>query len=117
MSIRNARELAQQGMEFMGEDGKPIDVTSLPDEMGLKRFTVSGKTIWVPFSPNEKVVTVGNEKYAISPMDVGALTQGAGTDLGQANVGSTNTPWVRRHRSTGQCAAGGGTENSGNQRR
>jgi hypothetical protein len=92
MSIRNARELAQQGMEFMGEDGKPIDVTSLPDEMGLKRFTVSGKTIWVPFSPNEKVVTVGNEKYAISPMDVGALTQGAGTDLGQANVGSTNTP-------------------------
>jgi hypothetical protein len=92
MSIRNARELAQQGMEFMGEDGKPIDVASLPDEMGLKRFTVQGKTVWVPFSPNEKVVTVGNESYAISPMDVDALTKGAGTDLGQKNVGSTNLP-------------------------
>jgi len=92
MSIRNARELAQKGMEFMGEDGKQIDVASLPDEMGLKRFTVQGKTVWVPFSPNEKVVTVGNESYAISPMDVDALTKGAGTDLGQKNVGSTNLP-------------------------
>jgi len=92
LSVRQARELGQQGQFFIGEDGQPIDLEKLPDEMGLKRFTLNGKTVWVPFSPNQRIVTVGNESYAISPMDVGALTEGAGTDLGQKNVGSTRLP-------------------------
>lgn len=92
LSVRQARDLSKQGQFFIGEDGQPIDLQSLPDEMGLKRFTMNGKTVWVPFSPNQRVVTVGNESYAISPMDIGGLTEGQGADLGQKNVGSTRLP-------------------------
>jgi hypothetical protein len=82
VSVSNARLLAREGKSFNDIDGNPIDLTSLPDSMGLKNVIHGGKSYYEPFSPNSKVLTVGNETYAISPMDVEALSQGAGTDLG-----------------------------------
>ena len=94
VSVSNARTLAKEGRTFQDKDGNPIDLTSLPDTMGLKNIVWGGKSYYEPFSPNSKVVTVGNETYAVSPMDVEALTKGAGTDLGEHRVG-TNRDTVK----------------------
>jgi hypothetical protein len=91
ISVSNARSLAMQGKTFNDADGNPIDLTSLPDSMGLKNVIHGGKSYYEPFSPNSKVITVGNETYAVSPMDVEAVSKGAGTDLGQHNVPKTST--------------------------
>lgn len=90
VSVSNARELSKQGRTFLDKDGNPIDLTSLPDTMGLKNVVWGGKSYYEPFSPNSKVVTVGNETYAVSPMDVEALGKGAGTDLGEHRVGTSS---------------------------
>jgi hypothetical protein len=89
-SVKNAKELAKQGKVFDDKDGNPIDLTTLPDSMGLKFIAWGGKHFYEPFSPNSKVLTVGNETFAVSPMDVESLKDGAGTDLGQKNVGTTS---------------------------
>lgn len=83
ISVRNARELAKQGKSYLDKEGQPIDLTTLPDSMGLKFIAHGGDNYYEPFSPNSKTITVGNETYAVSPMDVEALADGAGTDLGQ----------------------------------
>ena len=88
-SVRNARELAKEGKTFEDINGSPIDLTTLPDSMGLKFIAWGGKHYYEPFSPNQRAITVGNETYAVSPMDMDAIGQGAGKDLGQHNVGST----------------------------
>lgn len=89
-SVRDARLLAKQGRVYNDIDNNPIDLNSLPDSMGLKLMAQGAKHWYETFSPNSKVITVGNETYAINPMDVEALGGGAGTDLGQHNVGSTS---------------------------
>lgn len=89
ISVRNAREMSKQGRQYLDVNGNPIDLSSLPDNMGLKFIAWGGKHYYEPFSPNSKVITVGNETYAINPGDVEALGGGAGTDLGQHTTGST----------------------------
>jgi hypothetical protein len=95
ISVRNARDLAMQGKSFNDIDGNPIDLTSMPDSMGLKNVIHGGKSYFEPFSPNSKVITAGNETYAVSPMDVEAISpkageKPAGTDLGQHRVGTSS---------------------------
>lgn len=101
VSVSNARELAKQGKSFKDIDGNPLDLTDLPDSMGLKNIVWGGKSYYEPFSPNSKVISVGNETYAVSPMDVEALGQGAGTDLGVKN-----TPRSSAHETIGVDAHG-----------
>lgn len=94
VGILDARKMASSGKVFMGEDG-PIDVNSLDPTMGLYGMVVRNdkgdwETQYTPFSPNQRTVTVGNETYAVSPMDISKMTGGAdpaaqtaGSDLGQ----------------------------------
>lgn len=93
ISTSNAKLLGQQGKVFKDTNGNPIDLTELPESMGLKSITVrtanGWETLYEPFSPNSKVIEVGGEKYAISPMDVEKLMGGSGTDLGAGKVAST----------------------------
>ena len=44
-----------------------------------------------PFDPNQRVVEVGGEKYAVSPMEVGSLPGGGGTDIGVGKVSTSGT--------------------------
>jgi hypothetical protein len=48
-------------------------------------------TFWVPFSPNQRQVTVGNQVYSVSPMDVQQIQGGGVAPLGPKRVGSTST--------------------------
>lgn len=96
VGVLDARRMAANGQIFMGENGEPIDVNQLDDSMGLYGMVVrndDGKweTVYTPFSPNQRTVTVGNESYAVSPMDISKLPQGAGADIGQHNVPRTST--------------------------
>jgi hypothetical protein len=95
VGVLDARKLAEDGKVFEDDEGNAIDVANLPDSMGLISFVVKDqntgawKTVYQPFSPNQSTVTVGNESYAVSPMDKSKIGQGAGVDLGQQKVGST----------------------------
>jgi hypothetical protein len=91
VSVTNARQLAAKGQQFYDEANEPIDLATLPDGMGLKQVIRGGMTYWVPFSPNQRQVTVGNEIYAVSPMDIDSLKSGGGTRLGQKSIGRTST--------------------------
>ena len=83
LSVQNARDLMKQGGgAYMDEDGDPLDVNSLPDNMGLKVFFQGSKRFYVPFSPNDKVINIGGISYAVDPMDVAGVTAGRGTPLG-----------------------------------
>lgn len=94
-SILDARKMVGQGKIFKSYSGEPIDVDSLDDSMGLKGMLVWNPAVndfeprYEPFSPNQSTITVGNETFAVNPMDKSKLGQGAGTDLGKHNTGST----------------------------
>lgn len=95
-SILDARKMVGQGKIFKSYSGEPIDVDSLDDSMGLKGMLVWNPAVndfeprYEPFSPNQSTITVGNEVIAVSPMDKSKIgAQGAGTDLGKHNTGST----------------------------
>lgn len=94
IGVLDARSLASRGTIFTGEDGEPIDVNALDDSMGLYGMVRKNtdqtspnfgkwETVYTPFSPSQSTITVGNEVYAVSPMDKSKLSQGAGVDLGQ----------------------------------
>lgn len=102
VGILDARKMASSGKVFMGEDG-PIDVNSLDPTMGLYGMVVRNdkgdwETQYTPFSPNQRTVTVGNETYAVSPMDISKMTGGAdpqaasaGSDIGQHTTPKSGT--------------------------
>ena len=104
ISVRDARSLLSMGKVFEDENGDPIDVENLQDEMSLKPFILriretddqgNSRQVWrvryIPISPNQKVFTVGNETYAVNPADVSKTAGGAGVDLGEHNVPRTHT--------------------------
>lgn len=94
IGVLDARGLATAGKIYLDTTGNPIDVTGLPDSMGLKGFVMKDdNNEWVtryePFSPNQATVTAGNETFVVSPMDKSKVPQGAGVDLGQHITSST----------------------------
>lgn len=89
LSVRQGRQLAAQGYKFTDGDGKPIDLSQLPDNMALMSFNRSdGTTFYSPFSPTDKVVSAMGQKYTISPYDLDVLAQ-AGTSIGPAIMPTT----------------------------
>jgi hypothetical protein len=92
ITLEDAKKLHEQGMPFTGGDGKEIDVAAIPAGMVLQKVHIPGQgTIYEPRNINDKVVTVGNMRYAVNPAEVQKLSQGAGTELGVANPGSSAT--------------------------
>jgi hypothetical protein len=101
-SILDARTLAQGGKVYEGEDGNPLDVDKLPDNMSLQPYTTRvtetdddgntrqvWKTRYLPISPDQRKVTIGKEEYAVNPADQSKIPQGAGTELGPSDTPST----------------------------
>jgi hypothetical protein len=96
-SVLDARSRASKGGEiFLDSHGNPIDLDNLDDSMGLKGMQVANQDTgkwevrYEPYSPSQSTVTVGNEVYAVSPMDKSKLVTGAGAALGPHNVPSTS---------------------------
>jgi hypothetical protein len=90
VSMLDARKVVALGGEpYLDEKGRPIDIENLPDNMALKGAWVrndDGKwdKVYTTISPNQRTVTVGNETFAVSPMDISKLNnQAVGADLGQ----------------------------------
>lgn len=94
VSSDHAKALAAQGVEYPGEDGKPIDLAKIPDGMVLQAIHVAGKpTFYKPRDINAKIINVGNEEIAVSPLlgDVKGVANGGGTVLGQSRVPTQRT--------------------------
>jgi hypothetical protein len=130
-SVLDARGLAAGGKVYEGEDGEPIDVAKLPDNMSLQPFTTRvtetdddgnsrqvWKTRYLPISPDQRKVTVGNVEYAVNPADQSKIPAGAGTAIGQHTMPTTTATTdpatgqttVSRHTPTTTGATGrGGT--------
>jgi hypothetical protein len=81
--------------KFFDTNGDQIDVSLLDPSMGLKGMQIWNEDKdkyeirWEPWSPNQATVTVGNEVFAVSPMDKSKLPAGAGVALGVHNVPTT----------------------------
>jgi hypothetical protein len=95
-SVLDARSRASKtGEVFLNVAGQPIPIDDLDDSMGLKGMQTLDPTTgqwqvrYEPYSPNQSTVTVGNETFAVSPMDKSKLAGGAGAALGQKTVPST----------------------------
>jgi hypothetical protein len=91
ISVQNARTLMEQTQEpFIDQNGNPIDLDKLPDNMGLKSFFLGGHKFYSTFTPNDKVVAIGGVEYAVDPMNVGGVTSGQGTALGNQKSPTTS---------------------------
>lgn len=94
VSREDALNLLKQGSTFETQDGKEIDIENLPPNMGLQAMVSGNKMFWVPITPNQKTVTVGNVVYAATPYELKEIGQPGATGptaLGQARTGSSGT--------------------------
>lgn len=94
VDLDSAKALSEAGAEsYPGEDGKDIDLKKIPAGMVLQRVHQPGRdTFYQPRNIADKVIHVGNEVIAVSPLQVQQVPQGAGTTLGEVRTGTTNTP-------------------------
>lgn len=94
LSREDAMSLAKQGSAFETQDGKEINIEDLPPNMGLQAMVSGSKMFWVPITPNQKAVTVGNIEYATTPYNVTKIGQagdGAPRALGVQKTGTSGT--------------------------
>lgn len=95
VNLDSAKSLAANGFPFNDHDGKPIDIEKIPEGMVLQTIRKpDGTTYYSPRNMADKVVTVGNQVIAVNPSQVQQISQGAGTVLGQARVGTSGTGQV-----------------------
>jgi hypothetical protein len=94
IGVNDARQRAAGGEQFVGMDGQPIDVNSMPDDMALVAVGQGGNLFYVPVSQAEKQVRVGNNVIAVPEFNLPEATTGGGTVLGPAQVPTTSTTGI-----------------------
>lgn len=87
VSVTDAKATAAQGAAYKNQAGEDIDLDKLPPNMGLQAMVVGDKMFWVPISPTQSEITVGNEKYVVTPYNKD-VAHGAGVLQGAARVGT-----------------------------
>jgi len=92
VAVQNARQLADTGVVYNDQSGNPIDLNKIPNNMALQSMVRGNQQFWVPVSPTQRTVTVGNEVIAVNPQLMDTIANGGGTALGQARVGTSSTP-------------------------
>lgn len=93
VNLDAARKLLESGFPVVGENGKPIDVDSVPKGMVLQKIHFAdGKTVYQPRNINDKTVKLGNVVYAVEPDKLQQIPQGEGTAIGIANSGGSRMP-------------------------
>jgi hypothetical protein len=91
LALTNAKDIQQEtGKPYLDQDGDEIDLSKLPDNVALQPFFQGTKEWVVPYSPDEKLVTVNGHVIAANPMMLSAIAKGGGTDLGLKNPGMTS---------------------------
>ncbi len=93
VSLQDARTQAENGAVFKDQEGKELALDKLPPDVGLQAMVSGDKMFWVPITPNQKTVTVGNVVYATNPYNVTQVGQAGGPPaLGVQRTGTSNTP-------------------------
>jgi hypothetical protein len=108
VSVQDAQATAKSGAVYKDQNGEDIDLDKLPPNMGLQAMVVGDKMFWVPISPTQAELTVGNEKYVVTPYNKD-VAHGAGVAQGQARTGTTSTPTQVVTQPNGQITALGST--------
>ncbi|HKS75092.1 MAG TPA: hypothetical protein VJQ82_17930 [Terriglobales bacterium] len=94
ISLQDAKEAIKSGAVYKDQEGKDIELDKLPPNMGLQAMVAGDKMFWVPISPTEKTVTVGNVSYATTPYNVSQVGQqgpAAPVPLGQSRTPTART--------------------------
>jgi len=94
VGLKDAKTQAANGAEFLGADGKMINLEDLPEDMGLQAMVRGNEMFWVPVTPTQKAVTVGGKVYGVNPyqiQDVGKQGAGGPVELGPSKTGSAHT--------------------------
>lgn len=93
VSVDDAKVQAQTGAVFKNQDGDAIELDKLPPGMGLQAMVAGDKMFWVPITPNQKDITVGNEKYAVTPYNISKTGQSG--ENAPVALGVSRTPTQR----------------------
>jgi hypothetical protein len=88
VSVADAKATSGKGAVYKDQQGNDIDIDKLPPNMGLQAMVSGDKMFWVPISPTQTTMTIGNEVYTVTPYDKN-VAGGAGIPQGPARVGTT----------------------------
>ena len=92
ISRNDAMKIVADGLgKFTDADGQEIDPSKLPEGTALQAILSAKGVHYVPVSPNQKTVTVGNKVYSALPTDLMHIPEGAGQELGTARVATQST--------------------------
>lgn len=94
VGLKDARKQAENGAEFPDQDGNMIDLSKLPEDMGLQAMVQGNKMFWVPVTPSQRTVSVGGQVYGVNPyqvQDIGKPNVEGPATLGPSKTGSNRT--------------------------
>jgi hypothetical protein len=91
-SLSEAKKLAAKGMTFKSaETGDNLDLEDYDDTMMLVPLYQSGKVVgYYPASQRQTHITYNNKVMAVPALNQMDLPKGAGTELGEARVGTVS---------------------------
>lgn len=92
VGLADALQQEANGVEYNDADGKKIDLSKLPKDMGLQAMVRGDKMFWVPVTPSQKTVVVGNQVYGVNPYQVQSIGTPDVPALGPSRTGSSSTP-------------------------
>lgn len=86
LSSTDAKTQSNGGKKFQDEAGNDIDVSDLPEQMGLVTVTQGSKTFYVPYTQAQTHFNVGGKVYAVPTLDQINLSKGSGVELGASRT-------------------------------
>ena len=90
ISVKDARGMADAGMVYNDENGHPIDLSKLPEDMKITPWGVGGKIVYVAGDQVPRVITADNQR-TVQPEEGALSPAGQAPSLGAARVGSVHT--------------------------
>jgi hypothetical protein len=93
ISRTNVLQMAANGSQYPGEDGKPIDVSKLPQGTELVAVQVGMQpTFYIPASQNQTHFAVGGMMYAMPAMEQISAAGGEGVAASAVPLGPSQVP-------------------------
>ena len=90
ISAKDAKQFAENGMEFKDQDGNPLDVSKLPDGSKVTPWAYGGKIFYTIGDQRPRVVTADNQR-TVQPEEGALAPAGQAPSLGAARVGNVRT--------------------------
>jgi hypothetical protein len=93
ISAKDAQKFSEDGMEFPDAEGKPIDVSKLPEDAKITPWALGGKIFYTIGDQVPRVITADNQRN-VEPEEGALSPAGEAPTLGAARVPTVSTHQV-----------------------